>query len=404
MNGRDCDIAIVGGGLSGGLIALALARHRPDLSVRLIESGAVPGGNHRWSWFATDLDDAGRDLMSRFRKTEWEDGYEIRFPQLKRKLDAGYRSLTSEDFAATLQRELGDGAILTGREAAAVEAKSVSFADGTTLTAHKVIDCRGYSSTADLNGGWQVFMGRHVRTDQPHGITKPIIMDATVDQVAPAGNGGAYRFVYVLPLGLHDVFVEDTYYADRPELDRSALSGRIDQYCHQAGIAGDPVSFETGVLPVITGGDFAAFQAAHRTPGVAVAGGRGGFVHPLTSYTLPIAVEIALAVAADADLPGEQLAAKLEAHARKVWKSMAFYRALGRMLFNGAPPPVRYRIFQRFYGLPESLVERFYAGKSTLMDRLRVLTGKPPIPIHRGIAALLSKSPRLDATQSKDNS
>lgn len=403
MNGRDCDIAIVGGGLSGGLIALALARHRPDLSVRLIEGGAVPGGNHRWSWFATDLDDAGQDLMSRFRKTEWEDGYEIRFPQLQRDLDAGYRSLTSEDFAATLERELGDGAILTGREASAIEAKSVTFADGTTLTAHKVIDCRGYSSTADLKGGWQVFMGRHVRTDQPHGITKPIIMDATVDQVAPAGNGGAYRFVYVLPLGSHDVFVEDTYYADKPDLDRSALSGRIDQYCHRAGISGEPVSFETGVLPVITGGDFSAFQAAHRTPGVAVAGGRGGFVHPLTSYTLPIAVEVALAIAEDADLPGEQLAAKLETHARKVWKSMGFYRALGRMLFNGASPEIRYRIFERFYGLPETLVERFYAGKSTLMDRMRVLTGKPPIPIHRGISALLSHSPRLKATKSKDN-
>jgi len=402
MNGRDCDIAIVGGGLSGGLIALALARHRPDLSVRLIEGGAAPGGNHRWSWFATDLGEAGKDLMSRFRKTEWDEGYEVHFPKLKRGLDAGYRSLTSEDFAATLSRELGDSAIVTGREATAVDAKSVTFADETMLTAHKVIDCRGYSSTSDLNGGWQVFMGRHMRTEVPHGITKPIIMDADVDQLAPAGNGGAYRFVYVLPLGSHDVFIEDTYYADKPELDRSALSGRIDQYCHRLGISGEPLGFETGVLPVITGGDFAAFQAAHRTEGVAVAGGRGGFVHPLTSYTLPIAVEVALAIAEDADLPGEQLAAKLETHARKLWKSMAFYRALGRMLFNGAPPADRYRIFQRFYGLPETLVERFYAGKSTLMDRLRVLTGKPPIPIHRGISALLSTSPRLKATQSKD--
>ena len=32
-----CDIAIVGGGLAGGLIALALRRKRPDCDVRLIE-------------------------------------------------------------------------------------------------------------------------------------------------------------------------------------------------------------------------------------------------------------------------------------------------------------------------------------------------------------------------------
>ena len=44
------DIAIAGGGLAGGLIALALHRARPELAVVLIESGAEPGGNHRWSW------------------------------------------------------------------------------------------------------------------------------------------------------------------------------------------------------------------------------------------------------------------------------------------------------------------------------------------------------------------
>ncbi len=100
MTIRDCDIAIVGGGLSGGLITLALARLRPELSVRLIEGGAQPGGNHRWSWFATDLSPAGNALMAGFRKTEWSEGYEVRFPGHSRRLEAGYRSLASADFAA----------------------------------------------------------------------------------------------------------------------------------------------------------------------------------------------------------------------------------------------------------------------------------------------------------------
>jgi lycopene beta-cyclase len=34
-----CDVAIVGGGLAGGLIAYALAARRPDLDVRIVESG-----------------------------------------------------------------------------------------------------------------------------------------------------------------------------------------------------------------------------------------------------------------------------------------------------------------------------------------------------------------------------
>lgn len=397
MSTRDCDIAIVGGGLSGGLIALALAKYRPELSVLLVEAGEELGGNHRWSWFSTDLAGAAEALMAPFRKTEWQGGYEVHFPAHQRVLDADYRSLASPDFAATLRREMPQETILTRRRVTALDGAGLSLEDGTRLAARTVIDCRGFVANGHLAGGWQVFMGRHLRTPSPHGVKRPLIMDATVDQTH------GYRFVYVLPLGVSDLFIEDTYYQDLPQLDRSALSSRIDAYQRQHAWTGDPVGFETGVLPVITGGDFASFQASQRIPGVAMAGGRGGFVHPLTSYTLPYAVKIALAVARDADLPGDQLAAKLEAAARRHWRDTAFYRSLGRMLFHGALPEERYRIFERFYRLPQPLIERFYAGRSTLADRARVLIGKPPIPIHRGVAALLAKSSPLLSPQTKES-
>ncbi len=402
MSGRDCDIAIIGGGLSGGLIALALARYRPELAVKLVEAGPELGGNHRWSWFATDLSRAGTALMANFRKTEWEDGYDVRFPNQQRQLQTPYRSLASADFAACLHRELPEDAILTGCQVNAIDAGGADLGDGSRLSARAVIDCRGFAGTSRLEGGWQVFMGRHLRTPQPHGVTRPTIMDATVDQLAPHGNIGAYRFVYVLPLGAHDLFIEDTYYADRPELDRSLLSARIDNYQRQMGWSGELVGFETGVLPVITGGDFRAFQQEQGTPGVALAGARGGFVHPLTSYTLPIAVDVALAVADDADLPGDQLAAKLETRARRHWSAMGYYRFLGSMLFGAAHPTERYKVFERFYGLSPDLIERFYAGRSTIAQKLRVLVGKPPVPVKRAISALLSSSPTLTRTPRKD--
>jgi lycopene beta-cyclase len=49
------DVAIVGGGLAGGLIALALARLRPELRLALIERGPHFGGQHVWSYFASDI-------------------------------------------------------------------------------------------------------------------------------------------------------------------------------------------------------------------------------------------------------------------------------------------------------------------------------------------------------------
>lgn len=395
MTGRDCDIAIAGGGLAGGLIALALAQQCPDITFRLIEAGAEPGGNHRWSWFASDLAVDARTLLHPIRTTVWEQGNEVYFPGHRRQLATPYCSIGSADFAAALHRELPQGTIMTGRTIATLDAHGVTLADGERIGARTVIDARGFVPSPHIHGGWQVFMGRHLKTHQPHGLTRPVIMDASVEQL------GGYRFVYVLPLGAHELFVEDTYYQDTPQLDRSALSGRIDAYCRQHGWDGEILGFETGVLPVITGGSPARYFDTVATPGVALAGARGLFTHPLTSYTLPFAAQVALAVARDADLPGEQLAARLAALSRRHWANTGFYRLLGDMLFGAADPAKRVAIFERFYRLPEPLVERFYTGRSTLADKARVLVGKPPVPLHRAVQALVtSRPPLLPPTES----
>jgi lycopene beta-cyclase len=374
MSARDCDIAIVGGGLAGGLIALALAERHPDIEVRVIEAGARPGGNHRWSWFESDLSPEGRALLGRFRITRWDEGYDVRFPAFARTLRTPYRSLASADFAAALERLLPAGTIRAGAAASELHPGGVTLEGGERITARAVIDCRGFAPTPRLGGGWQVFMGRHLRTPTPHGLARPVIMDAAVAQL------GGYRFVYVLPLGPDELFVEDTYYQDTPLLDRPALSERLDAYARAQGWDGAILGSEEGVLPVVTGGDFAAFQASQRIEGVAVAGARAGFGHPLTSYTLPFAVETALWIAAEADRRGDQLAPMLESRARDHWAATRFYRRLGAMLF-GAPPERRFRVFERFYRLDEGLIERFYAGRSGMADRLRLLCGKPPVPL-----------------------
>ena len=378
------DVAIVGGGLAGGLIALALANKRPELRVRLFEQGATLGGNHRWSWFETDLDDPAKVLLAPFRKAAW-DGYMVGFPGYDRALETPYRSMASHDFDRALRRELPAGVVQAGTEVVSLAHDHVQLADQTRIPARAVVDCRAATPSRHLAGGWQVFMGRHLRTTHPHGIELPFIMDATVDQI------GGFRFVYVLPLSANDIFVEDTYYQDSPKLDRDALSSRLDAYCAAQGWDYGIVGHETGVLPVVTGGDFGAFRAEQSAHGgVVLAGARGGFVHPLTSYTLPYAAGLAGRIADNADLPGDQLAALIDREAREHWRDTKFYRLLGRMLFQAARPEQRVRVFERFYKLPPPLIERFYAGKSTLRDKARILIGKPPVPVSRAIPALLS--------------
>ncbi|MCB2065850.1 MAG: lycopene cyclase family protein, partial [Erythrobacter sp.] len=90
-------------------------------------------------------------------------------------------------------------------------------------------------------------------------------------------------------------------------------------------------------------------------------------------------------------------AAKLAARARRHWGASSYYRKLGRMLFLAARPDKRYRVFERFYRLRQPLIERFYAGRSTMSDKARILAGRPPVPLSGALSALTGQAaPLLD--------
>ncbi len=64
----------------------------------------------------------------------------------------------------------------------------------------------------------------------------------------------------------------------------------------------------------------------------------------------------------------------------RLWRERAFFRLVNRMLFRAGRPGQRYRVLERFYGLSAPLIKRFYAARLTRFDKLRILTGKPPVP------------------------
>src|SRR5687767_7685247 len=106
-----CDVAIVGGGLAGGLIAYALAIRRPDLDVRIVEPGERLGGNHIWSFFSNDITPADRWLTDPFVSASWN-GYEVRFPKHRRELGIQYVSIRSERLDAVLREALPADAVV----------------------------------------------------------------------------------------------------------------------------------------------------------------------------------------------------------------------------------------------------------------------------------------------------
>src|SRR5690606_21852634 len=124
------------------------------------------------------------------------------------------------------------------------------------------------------------------------------------------------------------------------------------------------------------------------------AGMRAALFHPTTGYSLPEAVRLANLVAQALPVGSAELADKIREHALRRHREQRFYRLLNRMLFLAAAPNQRHMVLQRFYRLPEPLIERFYAGRTTPADMARILVGKPPVPIHRALACL-RESPLL---------
>jgi lycopene beta-cyclase len=387
-----CDLAVVGGGLAGSLIALALHRARPDLELRLIEAGPRLGGNHLWSFFVGDIDAADRWMVDPLIVHRWP-RHRVRFPAHHRMIGQAYHSIESARLDRIVQERLPAHRIMTGARVAAVGSTSVELSNGDRIEAGGVIDCRGPGNTGLLDLGWQKFIGQELELGAPHDQPDPVIMDATVPQI------DGYRFVYCLPFSPTTMFVEDTYYSDTPDLDLTPLDDRpgangdplmprIADYAAAQGWQVERVArTEKGALPVAMGGDFEGYWRSGGA-GVAKGGMRAGLFHPLTGYSLPDSVRLAALIARTSDLSGPALHELTLGYARSVWKARGFYRMLTKMLFRAADPGERYRVMERFYRLNPVLIGRFYAGQSTLFDKARILTGKPPVPIGRAIAAI----------------
>jgi len=380
VNGSS-PLVIVGGGLAGSLAALALTARRPDLPLLLLEAGDRFGGIHVWSFFDTDLGEAERALIGPMVTRRWDD-HEVRFPARKRRLALGYNSVRSADLDARMRAALPRDRYRLGAAAAVVAGDHVILEGGERIDAAAVIDARGPGPMPGLDLAWQKFVGRTYRFDRPHGVERPVIMDACVDQ------DSGYRFVYSLPFDAETLMVEDTYYSTSPVLDVPMLGCRADSYVRARGLTpASPIEEETGVLPVLLGGACAALWPRQEAP-VARLGLRGGFFHPTTGYSLADAARNAILLAGLSEIGSRRLHDFFRARAEGLWKERQFYQRLNRMLFRAADPPRRYRVLEHFYRLPEGVVGRFYAGRSTMLDKVRILSGRPPVPLGRALWAL----------------
>lgn len=377
------ELVLVGGGLQSALIALAVLRVRPDAALTVVERGERFGGNHTWCFHAADVPDAWRAAIEPLVEVRWPD-YEVRFPGVRRTLAMPYALVSSERLHRVLSEALAaapNADARLGAEATELHADRVVLAGGEVLDAALVVDARGPVDDVDPAGcGFQKFVGLELRLERPHGLTRPVVMDAEVAQ------RDGFRFVYVLPLDAHRVLVEDTCFADGPRLRHGALrTGCLEYAAEQGWSVAAIVREESGVLPM----PWTPVGEATAPGGPLRAGYRGGWFHPGTGYSFPVAMRLAahLAESGTGAARGPAFEALRRAHEHQA----TFARRLNYMLFRWFPPEDRWNVLARFYRtLPEPSIRRFYALETSAADRARMLVGRPPrgLSIRRALTAL----------------
>ncbi len=370
---RSCGWLLLGAGLFNLLLAVRLKKS--GQSFFILEKRFSLDLNKTWSFHKSDLEAQQWSEISNFVHHQWSH-QEVWFSTYRRTLGQSYCALRASAFGSEVLNFVGSEKFIFNCDVIAVAGNSVTTSQG-TFCGDRVVDARGERRAPDFEStlsGFQKFVGWELRFQEPHGLKNPVIMDVQVQQKE------GYRFLYLLPWSATEILVEDTRYSLDPQLAKSQLRLDLQEYVEWRwpGRKYSVEREEEGCLPI-------PLEARPRLANEF--GVRGGFFHPTTSYSLPWALRVI----------EELLAGGIGGSSERLenLRPSGFYFLLNRLLFLAAPAHERWKIFSKFYQLPESLIERFYSGRSSMLDKIKILSGKPPVSVATALPWLVGDWEKL---------
>jgi lycopene beta-cyclase len=377
----DADVIVVGAGLSGLSVTVALldAGLPADARVLLIDPRAELDGHdrtwcffdvaphafteavaHRWSRWHVRC--GGRELLLAHPDLTYCHIPGARFYEVARArlAQAGDRIALRLGAQATRIDDHGDHVVVHTHEGP-LRAKLAFDSRPPPLAGARLDD----KSVGPADGHvrlLQHFRGRIVRTRAPvFDAGLATLMDFDVDQ-----HHGIH-FVYVLPFDAHTALVESTFFT--PRVLRDEIYERaIDDWlaARKPGHAFETVSREHGVIPMTT----EPFDA-HPSPRVVRIGTAGGAAKPSTGYAFLAVQRFARAFAPRVlrALREGGVAAPPEVRsARTTALDTVFLSYLARH-----PARAPRNFFHLFERVPPELLVRFLSDGSSVADDLRVM-------------------------------
>jgi lycopene beta-cyclase len=385
-NTESIKFVVVGAGLSGLILAWRCLSSNPNVSVIIIDSNHIIGGDHTWSFNINDIESSLHEWIEPFIAHTWEK-YDVKFKGYSRRLNIPYCTGNSNSLRACVEPFIKSGRLklILDTEVIKLTSFDVTILSGEKLTGDYIFDARGFTFDDNIKLGIQKFYGKTIETVKPHNLKYPIIMDATVAQ-----NDG-YRFIYCLPFSKNKILIEDTYYSDGLNFDQDKYNKRIDKYIEANDWTEHKViRVEKGILPITLAVDSKLIEKRGLKYNEPIKiGMRGNFYHPVTGYSFPDSVRLASKISKTINSSDKNKRLNLDLEIRKykllLYRRDRYFRLLNRLLFKASLPSKRHLVLQRFYTLSESLIKRFYEGNLHKKDKLRILIGKPPVPVLKAL-------------------
>lgn len=322
-----------------------------------------------------------RDLVSH----RWN-SYFVAFPQHQRHFTSDYMAIESQDFAKKLMAMYCDSISLNHAIEVNKETGKLTL-NGNVIEADLTIDARGWcNEKISAQRAYQKFVGWEVEFSRDIDNSSVFLMDARVEQF------DGYRFLYTLPYSQRRFLVEDTYYSNDGEINFAAIEKRLRKYIETNYDKDFKIlRKEFGSLPLELGEPVTQF--ANSSSRYIAIGTQAGMAHPTTGYSLPSLLQQLSALGlTEKNFDILKAAQRNFNHLAVVKNQQSFFRLLNRMLFLASQPEQRVQIMDRFYTLPEPLIQNFYRGKLSSLEKFKILALKPPVPLFKAMRCLSERT------------
>jgi len=344
MRCADVKVAIVGAGMSGLSLAVALAARGIEVVVH--EAAAEPPSARTFCGFEVEGHPFEAAVGHRWSRVA-----------VARRGGTIERALTEHPYAKIDGRAFVDEALRQLEGAGATLRFEAPVSDVRTLDASHVFDSRPIRSEGAL---LQQFVGRFVRTEAPRfDPDRAMLMDFRVDQ------SRGVHFLYVLPTSETEALVEDTYFSRQP-LDAAIFEGTLGRALEPLGPL-EVLASEEGTIPMSTE------RPPPAPPRVTRIGVAGGVAKPSTGYAFLFAQRHARAIA-DALSRGEKPPATVRRPRDRFLDEIFLARI-------EAEPAEAYQLFVRlFENMEGDRLARFLSECARPSDLLQVVTALPMGP------------------------